>query len=191
MKRNGLTPSMRITGFIAILLSALATTTTFADLKPNFIKIVNGIAKNVIKEDGTPGMSIAVAKGSEIIHTKGFGQVDITNKTKASPDHIYRIGSVTKQFTSSAIMQLVEQGKLSLDDPLTKFVPEFKGAGDAVTITHLLNHTSGIRSYTNLTSYMRSSGEPMTHEELIGEISKIEFDFKPGEEYRYNNVLSL
>jgi len=176
----------RLVSTIAIMVS-LVSASVQAELKSTFAKVVDSIAKDVIKEDGTPGMSIAVAKGSEIIHAKGYGYADITDKKKAKSDHIYRIGSVTKQFTSAAIMQLVEQGKINLDDPLTKYVPDFPSPGENVTVTHLLQHTSGIRSYTNLASFMRLIKEPTTHQQLIDIVSEVEFDFQPGEEFRYNN----
>ncbi|RXM18210.1 class A beta-lactamase-related serine hydrolase, partial [Citrobacter sp. AAK_AS5] len=85
-----------------------------------------------------------------ILVAKGYGLADAEFDVPANPETMFRIGSVTKQFTAAAILRLVEQGKLSLDDDLSKYVPDFPLQGHAVTIRQLLNHTSGIPSYTSL-----------------------------------------
>jgi N-acyl-D-aspartate/D-glutamate deacylase/CubicO group peptidase (beta-lactamase class C family) len=169
------------------LAAALFTTVSFADLVPKFSKTIDSMAKKMIADGAAPAISIAVMQGSEIIHAKGYGLVDIDKKEKARTDHIYRIGSVTKQFTAAAIMQLVEQGKIRLDDPLTNFFPEFPSPGEKVTVYHLLGHTSGIKSFTNLASYPTLAKEPVTHDSLIGRFINEPFDFQPGEEFQYNN----
>ena len=96
------------------------------------------------------GLSIGVAKGGEVIVAKGYGLADAEFDVPADKDTMFRIGSVTKQFTAAAIMRFVEQGKIRLDDDLGTYLPDFPLQGHAVTIRQLLNHTSGIPNYTSL-----------------------------------------
>ena len=105
---------------------------------------VDTIVQEAMRDGRTPGVSVVVARGGRIVYTKGYGLANVELNVPATPDAVYRIGSITKQFTAAAIMQLVEQGKMSLDDPIEKFLPDFPGRGRHLTIRHLLNHTSGI-----------------------------------------------
>ena len=103
----------------------------------------------------------------------------------ATAETVYRIGSITKQFTSAAIMRLMEQGKLSLDDTLQKFLPNFPTQGNRVTVRHLLNHTSGIKSYTSLgPKWQRVVRLDLATDSLVALFANEPFDFKPGEQGR-------
>jgi CubicO group peptidase (beta-lactamase class C family) len=102
---------------------------------------------------------------------------------------MFRIGSVTKQFTAAAIMRFVEEGKLALDDELATFIPDFPLQGHTVTIRHLLNHTSGIPSYTDLgEEWQKLWPLNLTHEEMLALVKDKPFDFAPGEKWAYNNT---
>jgi CubicO group peptidase (beta-lactamase class C family) len=95
---------------------------------------------------------------------------------------------VTKQFTAAAIMKLVEQGKIGLDDPLAKYVPDFDTGGRTVTIRQLLNHASGIPNYTNL-EFIKIAGKPdLTREDVLRLVSGKPFDFQPGTGWQYSNT---
>jgi hypothetical protein len=95
-----------------------------------------------------PGASVLVAKDGQILYEKGFGFANLKKDIPITPETEFRIGSITKQFTASAILKLQEEGKISVDDKLSKFIPDFP-RGNEVTIHHLLTHTSGIKSYTD------------------------------------------
>jgi len=103
------------------------------------------------------------------------------------PDMIFRIGSVTKQFTAIAILMLAEQGKLSLSDEITKFLPDYPSGGRKVTIDHLLTHTSGIKSYTGMPEFWKTQGLDSSVSEMIDFFKKEPFEFEPGEKWNYNN----
>src|SRR5438105_812907 len=97
----------------------------------------------------TPGLSYAVVRGTEMVRARGFGFADLANETPAGPDTVYAVGSVTKVFTATAMMQLRDAGKLRLDDPVQKYVPDVrvprKHAGaPEITFRHLATHTSGL-----------------------------------------------
>ncbi len=101
---------------------------------------------------------------------------------------MFRIGSITKQFTAAAIMRLIEQGHVGLDDSMNKYLPDFPTRGHTVTIRHLLTHTSGIASYTSDESFMRDrTANELTHDQVLAEFKDDPFDFAPGEKWAYNN----
>lgn len=98
-----------------------------------------------VSTSGLPGLSIALVKDNEVVYARGFGQRDVDYGFPATPDTLYSSGSVTKSFTALAILQLIEAGKLSLNDPIDKFVPfKLKPKGQAICIKHLLSHNTGI-----------------------------------------------
>src|SRR5690606_8818756 len=103
-----------------------------------------------------------------------------------TPETKFRIGSVTKQFTASAILKLQEEGRLKLTDKLDKYFPGFP-RGNEVTIHHLLNHTSGIHSYTGKDDFVKKVVAPITSDELVNYFKNDPYDFNPGDAYRYNN----
>ena len=140
------------------------------------------------KLDGqpNPGIAVLVAKDGKIIYEKGYGFADIANKVKITPQTKFRIGSITKQFIGASIMKLQEQGKINVQDKLSKFFPDFP-RGNEVTIHHLLTHTSGIRSFTSKDSFLIDVLKPVTNEQLLNYFKNEPYDFNPGEQYRYNN----
>ncbi len=133
------------------------------------------------------GISVGVARGDEVLRARGFGLANRDKRIPAEARTVYRIGSITKQFTAVAILLLADEGKLKPDDRLTKFLPDYPAGDRVVTLRHLLHHTSGIRSLTSLPTYRRDMHLPLTHEESIARFSREPFDFEPGERYRYCN----
>ena len=138
--------------------------------------------------DGTvAGLSVAVEQDGELQLAKGYGMADLEQDVAADRSTVYRIGSITKQFTAAAIMQLVEAGQISLDAPIQEYV-DFPTGDHEVTVEHLLHHTSGIKSYTSLgEEWARTIPLPVSHEEILALIVDKPFDFSPGDEWRYNN----
>lgn len=137
-------------------------------------------------EDG-PGATAIVTKGGETIYRNAFGKANLELDVDMRPDHVFEIGSITKQFTAVSILMLVEQGKLSLTDEITKFLPDYPTHGHTITLHHLMNHTSGIKSYTSIPSFMQNARKDMTPKELIDTFKDEPIDFAPGEAYEYNN----
>jgi len=134
-----------------------------------------------------PGVSVAVEHHGELILAEGYGYADLEHMAAVNPETVFRVGSVTKQFTSLAILQLVEQGKVGLQDPITKYFPDYPTQGHEVTVHHLLTHISGIKSYTSLEEYSKIHRLDLTHEELLAKFADEPFDFAPGEKFQYNN----
>ena len=148
-----------------------------------------------MKNQEQPGLSIGIVYNQDLIWAKGFGFADIDNKVAATPSTLYRIASISKLFTSTAIMQLRDEGKLQLDDPVAKHLPWFKienhhTEGPIVTIRHLLTHTSGLPREPTGVSW-RDLTFP-TRQEMIQNISKQKTVFSTETEWKYSNLaLSL
>lgn len=133
-----------------------------------------------------PGVALLVAKNGRTIYRNAFGKANLELDVNMSADNVFQLASITKQFTAVAILMLEEQGKLSVNDPLTKFIPDYPTQGTTITIHHLLNHTSGIKSYTSMNLH-GIARKDMTPTELIDFFKNEPMDFKPGEKYEYNN----
>lgn len=135
-----------------------------------------------------PGAAALVAKDGEVIYRKAFGMADLELAVPMRPEHVFRIGSITKQFTAAAILKLAEEGKLQLSDDLTVHLPDYPTHGHTITIEHLLTHTSGIASYTSLAKWDDEvRKKDFTPEEMVDFFKNEPMDFAPGEEFRYNN----
>ncbi len=139
------------------------------------------------------GLSVAVAQRGEVVFEKAYGLADEEFDVPANSATMFRIGSVTKQFTAALVMRRVERGELFLDDTLEKFAPQFplhtSPQGRAVTVRQLLNHTSGIPSYTDLGEEWASKWPlELSHEELLALVAGKPFDFEPGASWSYNNT---
>lgn len=140
-----------------------------------------------IATDKIPGLSIGIALKGELIYTKGFGYSDLEHLVPVNLNTVFEIGSVSKQFTATAIMLLVKQGKLNLDDPIQKYIPNLPGEWLGITIHHLLTHTSGIPDYEAIEGYYNYRNR-YTPEEIIQSAHSLPVDFKPGEGFFYSNT---
>lgn len=136
-----------------------------------------------------PGAAALVARDGDVLYRGAAGLADLELGVPLEPGMVFEIGSITKQFTAAAIMMLAEEGKLGLDDPLTKFLPDYPAAvGERVTVEHLLTHTSGIVSYTGIPGYMAEEiRKDLTVRELVDVFKDLPPEFEPGERYAYNN----
>lgn len=131
--------------------------------------------------------SVLVARGSDILFDKGYGDADIEWDIPNSPSTKFRLGSITKQFTAASILLLEERGKLSVDDPVKKYVPDAPAAWDKITIFNLLTHTSGIPNFTSFPDYASLEPFPATPGQLVGRFRDKPLDFQPGEKWSYSN----
>ena len=150
---------------------------------------VDTIAQAAMAAEHIPGLSIAVLRGADTVVLRGWGYANVELRAPATPQTVYRLGSITKQFTALAILQLVEQGRLTLDDTLQRFVPNFPTPGRHVTIRQLLNHTSGIPSYTSIgRTWQDKMRLDLSHDSLLALVKDRAPDFAPGERFLYDNT---
>jgi CubicO group peptidase (beta-lactamase class C family) len=138
----------------------------------------------------TPGCALAVIHQGEIIHSKGYGMADIEHNIPITPQSIFYIGSVSKQFVATALLLLEEEGKLSLEDDIRKYIPELPDYGHTIRLHHLIHHTSGLRD--NLTLWEmsgRSMIDDIPEKEIFELICRQQgLNFIPGEDYAYSNT---
>ena len=139
--------------------------------------------------DAGPGAAVIVTEHGKPVYEAGQGLADINAKTRITPETVFRIGSITKQFSAAIMLQLVVEGKVSLDDKLSKFLPDYPKPGADATIAELLNHTVGVQSYTDIPGWMdeKHTAKAYTTEQMIAEFKDLPSPSKPGEKWAYNN----
>lgn len=139
-----------------------------------------------IKKRGIPGLSLAVVRDGKLVKAAGYGLANLELNVPAKPETVYEIGSISKHFTAEAILLLAEEGKLKLDDPLSKYLSEAPEAWKPITLRHILAHTSGLKDWeaANALSYRRE----YTPEEFIKLMAPFPLDFTPGEKWAYSNT---
>ena len=188
--RNHSPPPMRNPQIpVAILLSLLlgaaqaATPATPAAMSAYADQLLDA---QKIASDG-PGVTVLVARGNQLLYKGARGAASIELGVPMQPDHLLRIGSVTKQFAAATLLKQIDEGKARFDDPLAKFLPDYPN-GANITLLQLLNHTSGVKSYTGIAGYMVNPiRRDLTTAELIKEFKDLRADFAPGEKWAYNN----
>jgi len=139
-----------------------------------------------LADEELPGAAVLFAEGEAVRYRKGFGLARVSPASPVKPETVFRIGSITKQFTAAAILKLAEEGQLSLDDSLARWLPDFPRA-DRITIHQLLNHTSGIHPYTEAPNFLAGVSEPVRSEALLDSIAAYKSDFQPGKDWKYSN----
>lgn len=150
--------------------------------------ITDSFAGKVIGIKEVPGMSVAVAQNGKIVFQKSYGKADVEMGTNVNANTMFGLSSITKQFTAATIMRLVEKGEISLDDPVTKFLPDYPTQGKTVTIHHLLSHTSGMKDYGLRNEELPGwYGLELPYQKMIELWANMPFDNEPGEVYDYNN----
>jgi CubicO group peptidase (beta-lactamase class C family) len=170
---------------LAILPSCLAQST--APLAPGLSEKIDGIAHNVLQTTGVPSASLAVVKNGRIAYTKSYGNARIDPLTPAQPQMRYSIGSISKQFTAAAILMLAEEGNLSLDDPVSKYVSGLT-RGNEVTIRELLSHTSGYQDFWPQDYVPPLMLQPITADGIMDRWARMPLDFDPGTKWQYSNT---
>ena len=149
-------------------------------------KQIDAVMSEVYKP-GEPGAAIIVKKDGKTIFRKGYGLADLELALPVEPDMVFRLGSITKQFTSVSVLMLAEQGKLGLQDEITKFLPDYPTQGRTITVENLLTHTSGIQSYTDMPEWLPLWRKDFTVKELVDFFKNKPMTFEPGRRWAYNN----
>src|SRR5579859_5440445 len=140
---------------------------------------VDDFVKKEMEKQHIAGLSIGVLIKNKLIKAKGYGMANLELGVPASSDTVYEIGSITKQFTATAVMMLVEEGKVSLDEKAAKYLTGLPDAWKDVTVRQLLTHTSGIKSYTGMADFFTVKNLDRTHEAVIKYVSNQPMDFAP------------
>jgi len=164
-------------GFLVLFaIAAVSCANARADRVADFVD-------GYLKKKQIPGCAVLVRKDGEVVLSAGYGMANLEHGVAVTPKTVFQSGSVGKQFTAMAVMMLVEEGKLSLGDPVSKFL-KVPSSWSAITIRHLLTHTSGLGDYPEKFSLQKDYSE----EELLKMVTTQELDFEPGEKWAYSNL---
>jgi CubicO group peptidase (beta-lactamase class C family) len=134
-----------------------------------------------------PGATVIVVKDGKTLLRQAYGAADIAARTPLTPGTVLRLGSITKQFTAVAILTLADEGKLAINDPITRFFPDYPTGGKVITVEHLLTHTSGIVSFTSKPDYEADMAKDLSVAQMIDRFKNDPLEFEPGTQFRYNN----
>ncbi len=148
---------------------------------------VDAAAAIALREIHAAGLSIAVVRHGQLVLAKGFGYADLSERVPVSADTVFRLASITKEFTAAALLHLQEEGELSLDDRMGDFLPNYPAAVRRITIRDLLSHTSGL-SDAAVIPIFEEGGVGYTRERIIDLVASQPLDFEPGTGHSYSNV---
>src|ERR1051325_9214254 len=158
-----------------------------SDLSSELRSKIDSLANDALAESGVPSASVAVVKDGKIVYLHAYGSARLEPNTPATSEMRYSIGSISKQFTAAALLLLQEQGKLSLDDKVAKFIPDLTRANE-VTIRQLLSHTSGYQDYWPQDYVMPFMLKPVTAQQILDRWARKPLDFDPGTKWQYSNT---
>ena len=172
---------------VAALLSVLPALAQQSSISPDLRSKIDQAASDVLVTTGVPSASIAVVKDGHIVYTQAYGKAKLDPATAAKPEMRYSVGSISKQFTATAILLLAEQGKLKLDDKVSRFVPNITRASE-VTIRQLLSMTAGYQDFWPQDYVMPGMLKPTTAEQILDGWARKPLDFEPGTKWQYSNT---
>jgi D-alanyl-D-alanine carboxypeptidase len=178
-------------GFLVLLVSTATSAQTAATIDPALRVRIDQIAAQVLEKTGVPSASLAVVQGGRLVYAQAYGQARLATHSAsavaATPQMRYSIGSISKQFTAAAILMLQEEGKLSLSDPVGKYIPGLT-RGNNVTIRQILSHTSGYQDYWPEDYLMTPMLKPESVLQILDTWAKKPLDFEPGTQWQYSNT---
>ena len=153
---------------------------------------VDALVEAQMDELGVPGVAVGIVKDGALVYAKGFGVAKRDGGAPVTPSTIFQLSSIAKTFTSTAILQLVEQGKIDLDAPVTKYLPYFTladGRQEEITVRHLLTHTSGLpdNSWTDMSPYLEPRDDDMALEDQVRSAQEVSLLFDPGTKFEYTS----
>jgi CubicO group peptidase (beta-lactamase class C family) len=166
--------------FAILLACLLCGASAFADKVDRYIK-------EQMTKGHVPGVAVAIVKNGKLVKATAYGYANLELKTRVDGDTEFEVGAITKQFTAAGIMMLVEEARLSLDDRIASHLKGAPALWDKITIRQLMNHTSGIKSFTDTTNKFRLT-EHLTQKQFIEQIGSYPLEFKPGEQFKYGNT---
>ena len=174
-----------------LLALVLAATSTAAaqQLTSNEIARVDSVFANLSTTAG-PGCALGVSRDGNLVYSRGYGMANLETGTAITPASIFHVASISKQFAAFSVALLAEEGKLSLDDDIRKYLPEIPAYAHPITIRHLIHHTSGLRDQWSLLAMADWRGDDLiTEDDVLAIVSRQkELNFRPGDEYVYSNT---
>jgi CubicO group peptidase (beta-lactamase class C family) len=178
---------MKILPLIVCAISIASSTVRAQAADDVFTAKVDSIAMQTLRTTGVPSASVAVVRHGQLAYAKAYGSAKLDPAVPATTEMRYAIGSISKQFTASALLLLQQEGKLSMDDPVSRFVPGLT-RGNEVTIRQLLSHTSGYQDFWPQDYVMPMMLKAVTPQAIADQWAKKPLDFDPGTRYQYSNT---
>jgi CubicO group peptidase (beta-lactamase class C family) len=185
---HSLTIQTMIKPLCFFLISVLLVTSSFGQSKPDK-KLSKNLDELIPKRltEIAPGCVVMIVKNDKVVYKKAFGTASIELNIPMQADMLFRTGSMGKQYTAIAVLQLVEQGKIGLQDSIQKYIKDFPSKGYTITIENLLTNTSGIKDYLSEISNPAKQKESYTPKDGVDYIKDEQLNFKPGSNFRYSN----
>jgi D-alanyl-D-alanine carboxypeptidase len=172
---------------LPLLLAGPGSAVAQGSLAPDVAAKVDAAVRDVMQRTGVPSVSLGIVQGGRVVFTRAYGQARLDPPLPATPEMLYAIGSISKQFTAACILLLQEEEKLRVDDPVGKYFPELTRSSE-VTIRHILSHTSGYRDYAPQDYTIPAWTKPTSATKIIHEWATQPLDFDPGTQYQYSNT---
>jgi CubicO group peptidase (beta-lactamase class C family) len=172
---------------VALIAATAAAPLAAQSPDPAFTARVDSIATSTLESTGVPSASVAVVRHGQLVYAKAYGNATLDPKTPATTAMRYSVGSISKQFAAASVLLLQQQGKLSINDKVGKYIPGLTRAND-VTIRQLLSHTSGYQDYWPQDYVMKPMLEPTTAQEIMDKWARKPLDFEPGTRWQYSNT---
>lgn len=172
--------------YILILVSIFSFGTTDTVSAQNLEVRIDSLLLKDFNDKNGPGGVFIVARHGKAIYQKALGKANVELGVDMTPENVFQLGSMTKQFTAVAILILEEQGKLNVDDPVSKYIPDYPD-GSKITLHHLLTHTSGLKDFTKMKLLSDIAQKEMTPKMMVDFFKNEPVDFMPGEKFEYNN----
>lgn len=173
--------------FLSIPFLLISMPLNASDMPPALRGQIDAVAQSTLAQTGVPSASIAVVQDGTITYLQAYGDASVDPHKNAARDMRYSVGSISKQFTAAAVLLLAEDGKLLLDDAISRFVPNLM-RGNEVTIRQLLSHTSGYQDYWPQDYVMPIMMKPVTADEILDLWARKPLDFDPGTQWQYSNT---
>jgi CubicO group peptidase (beta-lactamase class C family) len=171
-------------GIAALALAFIASPIAKAQITSTISADVSTYVRGEMERQHIPGVALLVSRGGKIVQAEGFGLANVELQVPVKPETVFQSGSVGKQFTATAVMMLVEEGKVGLDDPLTKYFPDAPATWKEVTVRELLSHTAGFGDYPEKFDFRKDWTEP----ELLKLVESIPLAYPPGTKWDYSNL---
>ncbi len=179
--------SARLAAALTLLAAPAALAQQIDTLPAGLSAQVRAAVTNVMQRTGVPSASVGIVRGGKVVYVEAFGNARMSPRRLATPAMHYAIGSISKQFTVAAVMLLQQEGKLSIDDPVSKWFPELTDASQ-VTLRNLMSHTSGYEDYAPQDYTIPAWTHPSSAEQIVQEWATKPLDFAPGTQYQYSNT---
>ena len=170
---------------VPLAAAGLVVLTASVSAQQGALSAVNRYLRDEIRREHVPGVSVAIVRAGRVILARGYGEANLELHVPATDRTVYQSGSVGKQFTAALVLRLAAAGRLTLDDPIRRHLPEGPPAWDSVTVRHLLTHTSGIPDYTDSAVNLQRA---YTEDELVRIAAGLPQQFRAGDHWRYSNT---